>query len=72
VGTALDACSICPPVGFYQDGANVICDNCNAPIEMTTIGTPGGCNPMPLASSVVGGELSVSVSDLNPAGESTR
>ena len=72
VGTAFDACSICPPVGFYQDGVNVICDNCNAPIEMTTIGMPGGCNPMPLASSVVGGELTVSVSDLDPAGESTR
>lgn len=43
---ALDACGICPPFGYHQEGHQVICDNCNAPINMATIGMPGGCNPI--------------------------
>ncbi len=64
VATALDACSICPPVGFYQEGGTVICDNCNAPLDLVSVGLPGGCNPVPLGSSLSDGALVISESDL--------
>ncbi|HEY6291159.1 MAG TPA: Fe-S-containing protein [Terriglobia bacterium] len=48
VRVALDACAICGSQGYYQRGANVICRNCAAAINMATIGHGGGCNPIPL------------------------
>ena len=47
-GVGLDACEICGPSGYRQDKENVICIRCNAAINKTTIGFPGGCNPIPL------------------------
>jgi len=52
IAVALDACSICPLKGYFFDGEKVICRNCNAPIAFDTIGTPGGCNPVPLKAVV--------------------
>ncbi len=46
---AFDACTICGPKGYRQDGEDVICRNCGAPINIDTIGMGGGCNPIPLA-----------------------
>lgn len=48
--TALDACELCGPLGYYQDGDRVICLNCTADIYVPTIGRAGGCNPIPLPS----------------------
>lgn len=42
---ALDVCYICPPAGYYMKGDTVVCKNCDAPINIDTIGMPGGCNP---------------------------
>ena len=64
LATALDACEICGSQGYYQKGATVICKNCVAAIYGPTIGLVGGCNPVPLASSVEGSELRIPVSDL--------
>ncbi|MBI3977084.1 MAG: DUF2318 domain-containing protein [Chloroflexi bacterium] len=64
---ALDACTICPAVGYHQEGDTVLCENCNAPINVTTIGMAGGCNPVPLAYSLEGGDLVVALGDLNAA-----
>jgi len=61
---ALNACGICPPLGYYQEGEVLICDNCNAPINLETVGIPGGCNPVPLAASLSGGEVLVAAADL--------
>lgn len=61
---ALDACQICGPLGYYQDGPNVICKNCAAVIYIPSIGLPGGCNPIPVASRVEGAELVIPVSEL--------
>jgi len=61
---ALNACGICPPRGYHQEGQTLICDNCNAPINMETVGMPGGCNPIPLAASIAGGEVLVAAGDL--------
>ncbi len=46
VRLALDACAICGTQGYYQDGKNVICRNCAAAINTSTIGVAGGCNPI--------------------------
>src|SRR4029079_19219071 len=48
VATVFDACQICGPVGFYKGPNGVICKNCAAPINGQSVGTAGGCNPIPL------------------------
>ncbi|MBI2360455.1 MAG: DUF2318 domain-containing protein, partial [Deltaproteobacteria bacterium] len=54
IAVALDACNICPLKGYYLDGEQMVCRNCGAPIAFGTIGTPGGCNPVPLNAVVEG------------------
>ena len=53
----LDACVLCGPKGYYERGPEVICRNCTAPINRSSIGIGGGCNPIPIPSEVVGGEI---------------
>jgi len=48
IATVFDACQICGAVGFYKSGNGVICKNCAAPINPQSVGTEGGCNPIPL------------------------
>ncbi len=60
-GVALDACLICGPKGYRQDGLNVICRNCDAAIYIPSIGDAGGCNPIGLPSRTEGGEIVVAV-----------
>jgi uncharacterized membrane protein len=50
IATVLDACEICGSVGFYKKGNGVVCKNCAAPINPQSVGTAGGCNPVPLKS----------------------
>ncbi len=57
LATAFDACQICGAKGFYQKGPNVICKNCASALVTGTIGTKGGCNPIPLQSRIDGGML---------------
>jgi uncharacterized membrane protein len=57
LATAFDACQICGSQGFYQKGPEIICRNCGSDIVPATIGTPGGCNPIPLESHIEGGML---------------
>lgn len=64
LATALDACAICGSQGYYQNGANIFCKNCVAAIYPPTIGVGGGCNPVPLPSSVAGAELLIQTADL--------
>ncbi len=66
-GTALDACLICGPKGYYQDGSNVICRNCAAAIYIPSIGDVGGCNPIGFPSRVEGDRLVIDVSALSAA-----
>jgi len=67
IAVALSACGICPPRGYHQEGGVLICDNCNAPINIGTVGMPGGCNPIPLAASLVDGEVLIAAADLEGA-----
>ena len=51
IATVFDACEICGAVGFYKSGNGVVCKNCAAPINPQSVGTTGGCNPIPLKST---------------------
>jgi uncharacterized membrane protein len=62
VVTGLDACLICGDKGYVQDQAGIACLHCHSVIHPPSIGTAGGCNPIPLASRVEGGELVVPLS----------
>ncbi len=66
IATVMDACAICGSVGFYNHGAQgITCKNCNAPINAQTVGEGGGCNPIPLVSSVNGNTVTVTQADFN-------
>jgi FTR1 family protein len=63
-GVALDACRICGPQGYRQDGQNVICRNCSTAIYIPSIGQAGGCNPVGLASRVDGDSIVIELREL--------
>ena len=64
VVSVLDACQICGPVGFYKSGNQIICKNCSAPVNPQSVGQPGGCNPIPLKSSISNDQIVISQADL--------
>jgi high-affinity iron transporter len=51
IATVFDACEICGSVGFYKTANGVACKNCGAPINPASVGTTGGCNPVPLKAT---------------------
>jgi FTR1 family protein len=59
-----DACEICGDQGYFQDGHQVVCRNCTAPIARQTLGRSGGCNPIPITSNVQGNRLSIAETEL--------
>jgi uncharacterized membrane protein len=63
-GVGLDACDICGPTGYYQRKDQVICKLCDVVMNKSTIGFPGGCNPVPLKFSVSDGKLRINAEDL--------
>jgi len=65
--TALDACQICGRAGYRQEGQNIMCRNCGASIYVPSIGDHGGCNPIPVKSSVARGEVIVDLTALAEA-----
>lgn len=48
VVVCLDACLVCAPDGYAEMGEDLFCLYCGTPIPMSTVGQPGGCNPVPL------------------------
>ena len=64
IATVLDACEICGAVGFYKSPQGVICKNCAAPINAQSVGTAGGCNPIPLKSEVTADAVIIREADL--------
>jgi uncharacterized membrane protein len=64
-GVGLDACDICGQSGYYQRGDQVICKLCDVVMNKSTIGFPGGCNPVPLAFELSGGKMLIKTSDLD-------
>ena len=69
---AFDACQICGNQGYYQKGPNVICKNCASAIFIPSIGSNGGCNPIPIASQVEGDQLVIQRDKLVPGAKIFR
>jgi high-affinity iron transporter len=67
VQTCFDACEICGAKGYFQDGGAVVCRNCTSPIALSSLGRPGGCNPIPLPHAEAGGELVITAADIERA-----
>jgi uncharacterized membrane protein len=59
-----DACTICGPVGFYMGTEGIICKMCASPLNASSMGQPGGCNPIPLKSTVTNGQVTIAAADL--------
>ena len=64
VVAVFDACQICGPVGFFKGSNGLVCKNCAAPINPQSVGTPGGCNPVPLTSASANGSVLIHESDI--------
>ena len=64
VVAVFDACEICGSAGFFKGQNGLVCKNCASPINSQSVGTPGGCNPIPLTSSVSGDEIVIREADL--------
>jgi uncharacterized membrane protein len=64
IATVFDACDICGAVGFYKAGNGVICKNCAAPINPQSVGTAGGCNPIPLKATTTADSIIITEADV--------
>jgi high-affinity iron transporter len=64
VVAVFDACEICGPVGFFKGPNGLVCKNCASPINSQSVGTAGGCNPIPLQSTSNGGAIVIQEADL--------
>jgi high-affinity iron transporter len=59
-----DACQICGPVGFYIGSQGITFKMCASPLNAASMGQPGGCNPVPLKSTIAGGQVTIAAADL--------
>ncbi len=64
IATVFDACEICGAVGFYKGPNGVVCKNCAAPINGQSVGTKGGCNPIPLTAEETSNAVVIREADL--------
>jgi FTR1 family protein len=64
VAVVFDACEICGSVGFFKTQNGLVCKNCASPINSQSVGTPGGCNPVPVRSTVNDGVIVIQEADL--------
>ncbi len=64
IATVFDACEICGAVGFYKSGNGVVCKNCAAPINPQSVGTAGGCNPIPLKAMQTADTIIIEETDI--------
>jgi high-affinity iron transporter len=67
IATVFDACQICGAVGFYKSGNGVTCKNCAAPINPQSVGTAGGCNPIPLKATQTADSVIIQEADVAAA-----
>ena len=64
-GVGLDACEICGATGYYERDNQVICKLCDVQMNKATIGTRGGCNPIPIEYRIEEGKLRIAQSELD-------
>ena len=67
VAVAYDACALCGAAGYVQEGDELICKQCGAPINPDTIGIGGGCNPIPVKHTITGADIVVKTDDIEIA-----
>ncbi len=58
-GVGLDCCEICGPTGYIEREDQVVCKLCDVVMNKSTIGLPGGCNPIPVAYGVNSGQIQI-------------
>ena len=63
-GVGLDACEICGATGYYERDSQVICKLCDVQMNKATIGTKGGCNPIPVEYKIEDGKLKIPQNEL--------
>lgn len=70
-GVALDECEICRPAewnkdaqGYAQRGDHLVCKYCMTPIAVSTVNSPGGCNPIPLPYKIDNNNIVITLEDL--------
>ncbi len=63
-GVGLDACEICGATGYFERDNQVICKLCDVQMNKATIGTRGGCNPIPIEFSISDGKLKIPQAEL--------
>jgi len=68
IATVFDACQICGSVGFYKSGNGVVCKNCGAPVNPQSLGTTGGCNPLPLKATETADSVIIQEADIAAGG----
>jgi FTR1 family protein len=68
IATVFDACQICGAVGFYKGANGVVCKNCSAPINPQSVGTSGGCNPVPLKATQTADVVIIEEADIAAGG----
>ena len=71
-GVGLDACEICGATGYYERDNQVICKLCDVQMNKATIGTRGGCNPIPIEYTIADGKLKVPQSALEQSAKIFR
>jgi FTR1 family protein len=59
-----DACVVCGAHGYVERKGRLVCLACAADINPATVGTGGGCNPIPLRYREDGGDLVIALKDL--------
>jgi FTR1 family protein len=64
IATVFDACRICGAVGFYKGTNGVVCKNCAAPISPQSVGSTGGCNPLPLKAAQTADAIIIQEADI--------
>ena len=68
IRAAIDACDVCYKAGkgYWQQGDYMVCENCNQKFASNKINVlKGGCNPAPLNRQIAGGNLVISMRDIN-------
>jgi len=61
---SFDSCEVCGAYGYVEIRGRLICLACAADINKASLGTGGGCNPLPLPYRDEGGDLVIAASDL--------
>ncbi|HEV8701544.1 MAG TPA: Fe-S-containing protein [Candidatus Polarisedimenticolia bacterium] len=59
-----DSCQVCGAHGYADLKGRLVCLACAADVNPATLGTGGGCNPIPLPFKDEGASLAIAVSDL--------